>query len=188
MALKVNNADYYEVLEVPHSADFREIGAGYWRLARGAATDEQRAELNKAYEALNNEERRRAYDAQWADAGHVVEPRPEPVSAPPTPVMAQLQPADRVEAEQQVGVAGPEPSNGPARAEPAPAGSPHKAKAELAREEPRTAPADVSPAPLMAQANPEPAPSERKTQANVQVEEPDDSLSFTRRLGWPKAM
>jgi curved DNA-binding protein CbpA len=182
MALKVNNADYYEVLEVPHSADFRQIGAGYWRLARIAATDEQRAELNEAYEALNNEDRRQAYDARW-DAGHVEEPRPEPVNAPPSPVMAQLQPADGTEANQHVGVRRPEPANGPAQAEPARSQPADRAEAGQHVEESHPEPAHAPP-------QPEPASSEPETQATVPVPpaEPDDSLSFTRRLGWPKAM
>jgi curved DNA-binding protein CbpA len=127
MTLKVNNADYYQTLEVSHAADFREIGAGYWRLARGAGS-EQRAELNAAYETLNDEDRRRAYDAQWAEAGHANEPRPEPANVPPAAVMAQLQPADRAEANQHVEERCPEP---------APAQPVEQAKADLEREEGR---------------------------------------------------
>ena len=151
MTLKVKNADYYQTLEVSHAADFREIGAGYWRLARGAAS-EQRAELNEAYEALNDEDRRRAYDAQWAEAGHVEESRLEPANAPPQAEPARSQPADRAEAGQHVEESHPEPAHAPPQ--------------------------------------PEPASSEPETQATVPVPpaEPDDSLSFTRRLGWPKAM
>jgi curved DNA-binding protein CbpA len=113
--LTVNKTDYYQTLEVSHAADFREIGAGYWRLARGAGS-EQRAELNAAYETLNNEDRRRAYDAQWAEAGHVEEPRTAPADAPPQPEPAPAQPANEAKAD----LAREEPRTAPADAHPAP--------------------------------------------------------------------
>ena len=129
--LTVNNAggtlDYYRILGVAHSADYREIDASYWHLVRGAA-GAQMAELNEAYETLGNDERRRAFDARWAETAPPAgegraqpvnaslepepapqlldraeadlddeEPNPEAPSAPPVPKTSQLRPQPRTQ-------------------------------------------------------------------------------------------
>jgi curved DNA-binding protein CbpA len=117
--------DYYEILGVPRTADFREIGAAYWRRARGAS-DEQRTKLNEAYEALNEEDRRRAYDAGLSiQAGEPVgESTPEPAPAPPA--------ADRAAAD-------PPPEATPAPPDP-PAAAVDSAAADSAPEVPSSEP------------------------------------------------
>ena len=53
--------DYYGILGVPENATYLAIEATYWKLAFEANRDELDL-LNKAYEILGSDERRRAYD------------------------------------------------------------------------------------------------------------------------------
>ncbi len=87
--------DHYGVLGLSPKADFREIEAAYWRLAFKKVG--YQAELNEAYEVLGHEDRRRAYDAQRAEAGMDVEaeavaeaPAQEAVPPPSRTVVSRL--------------------------------------------------------------------------------------------------
>jgi curved DNA-binding protein CbpA len=79
--------DYYKVLQVDPAADPEVINAAYRALAKRLHPDhdaaqqheDRMAELNRAYAALRDPERRRAYDAERAKRP----PAPEPPAAPP---------------------------------------------------------------------------------------------------------
>ncbi len=70
--------DYYKILEVPRSADGKEVKKAFRRLARkhhpdankgDPAAEEKFKEINEAYEVLSDPEKRRMYDkfgSEWA--------------------------------------------------------------------------------------------------------------------------
>ena len=70
--------DYYKILEVPRSADAKEIKKAFRRLARkyhpdvnkdNKAAEEKFKEINEAYEVLSDSEKRRMYDkfgSEWS--------------------------------------------------------------------------------------------------------------------------
>ena len=81
----VDEPDYYTLLGVAHDSDDEAIRQAYRRLARlyhpdvvGTGSLARMQQLNAAYQALSDPERRRAYDAHRVPAGH---PRPSPERA-----------------------------------------------------------------------------------------------------------
>ena len=83
--------DYYEILQIHHSAEPEIIKAAYGKLAqkyhpdinKDPAAGERMKKINLAYEVLSNPEKRKQYDAEWFQkssvAGQSALPKPKPV-------------------------------------------------------------------------------------------------------------
>jgi curved DNA-binding protein CbpA len=77
LAYSSHAPDYYSVLGVPEDASFPQIEAAYWQRARRLRGQEL-DRLNEAYEVLNNDDRRRAYDEKRrATRAEAQAPQPE---------------------------------------------------------------------------------------------------------------